>query len=134
MNDLDALNAELAEIIDGLNATPAHDFAARYELRKRQDQLRAAAEAFRTDFDSHRPTEDVEKELAARRSQLEAIIADPLDLVTQAGGSGGGATGGGYTSAREGSINEAMREAGGASQVRARISQLEQILAQRAET
>jgi len=130
MDDLDAINRELAEIVDALNAAADDDFAARYDLKVRQDELRAAAAAFRVDIDEERPTEDLEKELAARRSQLDAIIADPLDLVTQAGGTGG-LTGGVFTSAGEAGINEAIRDAGGAPEVRARIARLEELLATR---
>lgn len=133
MDDLDAINRELAEIVDALNAAADDDFAARYDLKVRQDQLRAAAAAFRVDIDEQRPTEDLEKELAARRSQLDAIIADPLDLVTQAGGTGD-LTGGVFTSAGEAGINEAIRDAGGAPEVRARIARLEELLATRKGT
>ena len=51
VQDLDAVNRELAEVVDALNATPSDDFAARHALRTRQDQLRELAAEFRVDAD-----------------------------------------------------------------------------------
>lgn len=131
VDDLDAIRRELAEIVDLLSATPGDDFATRHALMKRRDELRAAADRHRTDHDEQRPTEDLQAELAAREAQLEALVGEAMDMVTQAGGSGGGGTGAGYVSAGEAGINVAMRDAGGAPQIRERIARLRQILESR---
>lgn len=127
--DLDAVNRELAEVVDALNATPTDDFAARHALRTRQDELRELAAGFRVDADEQRSTEDLRIELAAREAQLDAIYKSGLDLVTQSGG--GSATGGSYTSAGEAGINQKIRGASGAGEVQARIARLQEILADR---
>jgi len=67
--------------------------------------------------------------LAAREAQIDAIYNSGLDLVTQSGG--GSQSGGSYTSAGEGAINQRMREASGAGEVQARIARLREILAAR---
>ena len=131
VQDLDAVNRELAEVVDALNATPSDDFAARHALRTRQDQLRELAAGFRVDADEQRSTKDLRIELAARESQIKAIYGSGIDMVTQAGGGSG--TGGSYTSAAEGGVNKQVREASGAADVIARIARLREILASREE-
>lgn len=128
MDDLDAVRRELGEIVDRLNATPIDDFAARHALLTRRDELRAVADRHRADHDEQRSTEDLRSELTAREAQLQALVGEAMDMVTQAGGSGGGGTSGGYISAGEAGINVAMRDAGGAPEIRARIAKLRQIL------
>jgi len=131
MQDLDAVNRELAEVVDALNSTPSDDFATRHALRTRQDALRDLAAGFRVDADEQRSTEDLQRELAARESQLEAIYGAGVDMVTQAGGGSG--TGGSYTSAAEGGMNKQVRAAAGAAEVTVRIARLREILAVRNE-
>jgi hypothetical protein len=131
VKDLDAVNRELAEVVDALNNTPSDDFAARHALRTRQDELRELAAGFRVDADEQRSTEDLRIELAARESQINAIYGSGIDMVTQAGGGSG--TGGSYTSAAEGGINRQVRDASGAGEVQARIARLREILADRGE-
>jgi len=96
MDDLDAVNWELAEVVDALNRTPSDDFPARHALRVRQDELRERAAEFRTDADEQRPTAALEAELRALEARLNAIYGSGLDLVTQSGGGSG--TGGSFTS------------------------------------
>ncbi len=133
MDDLDAINRELAEVVDALNATPADDFAARHALRTRQDELRERAAEFRVDADEQRSTAALEAELHALETQLTAIYDSGLDLVTQAGGGSG--TGGSFTSAAEGGMNLQIREASGLGAIQARIAKIREVVADReAET
>ena len=60
--DLDRLVAELGAVQDELLATPADDFARRYELGKRQDELREQVAAF--DPDAGRSRAELEAEMA----------------------------------------------------------------------
>lgn len=131
MSDIDAINRELAEVVDALNATPSDDFAARYALRTRQDELRELAAEFRVDADEQRSTEDLRRELKMMEQRLEGIYGSGMDLVTQSGGGSG--TGGSYTSAAEGGMNAQIREASGLGDIQARIARLREILASRSE-
>ena len=131
VQDLDSINRELAKVVDALNNTPSDDFAARYALRTRQDELRELAAGFRVDADEQRSTKDLRVELAARKSQLDAIYRSGIDMVTQAGGGSG--TGGSYTSGAEGGVNRQVRAASGAAEVQTRIARLREILAARDE-
>lgn len=132
MSELDAINRELAEVVDALNATPADDFARRHELRKRQDELREEAARFRVDADESRPTEDLARELAALEAQRERIIESGIDLVTQAGG--GSRTGGSYVSAGEIALNRGVKEAAGLRDIETRIAKLRRLLDLRSST
>jgi len=129
VHDLDAINRELARVVDALNATPSDDLAARHALQTRQDELRELAARFRVDADEQRSTEDLRIELAARQSQIDAIYGSGIDMVTQAGGGSG--TGGSYTSAAEGGVNKQVRDALDAPKVMARMARLREILADR---
>jgi hypothetical protein len=129
--DLDAVNRELAEVVDALNATPTDDFAARHALRTRQDELRELAAAFRVDADEQRSTEDLRRELAAREAQVTAIYGAAMEQVSQSGGGGGDF--GSPVAAAEGSLTAKGRDATGAPEIRARIARLREILAAREE-
>lgn len=128
MDDLDEINRLLAELADERRRLADDDFAALHALARRRDELRAAAERLRRDADEDRPTHDIRAELAARESQLESMVGESVDMVTQAGGS---EAWGGFASAGESGINKRMLDAKGADQVRARIARLRQILEQR---
>ena len=123
--DLDELVAELAAVQDELLATPIDDFARRYELNKRQDELREQVASF--DPDAGRSRAELEAELKALRAQVAAIEKQRIDLVKQAG-SGGGSRGemsnlGGV------SLNLGIERAQGMPQLLARIGRIEGRLA-----
>lgn len=130
VQDLDAVNRELAEVVDALNNTPSDDFAARHALRTRQDELRELAAGFRVDADEQRSTEDLRRELAAREAQVTAIYGAAMEQVSQ---SGGGGDFGSSTVAAEGGLTTKGRQAQGAAEIRARIARLREILADRGE-
>lgn len=129
MDDLDAVNRELAEVVDALNATPVDDFAARHALRTRQDALRERAAHFRVDADEQRSTEDLRRELAAREAQITELYGAAMEQVSQS--AGGGPGGGAMTASGEGGLVEKGREAMGAPAIRSRIFRLQEILASR---
>ncbi len=129
VQDLDAVNRELAEVVDALNATPTDDFAARHALRTRQDELRELAAQFRVDADEQRSTEDLRRELAARETQITAIYGAAMEQVSQSGGGGGDF--GSPVAAAEGGLTAKGRDATGAPEIRSRISRLREILAAR---
>ena len=131
MDELDAINRELAEVVDQLNATADDDFARRHELHKRQDELRERAAKFRVDADEDRSTEDLTRELASLEAQRDQIIESGIDMVTQAGG--GSRTGGSYASAAEIALNRGVREAAGLGDIESRIAKLRQLLEARSE-
>ena len=130
MDELDAINRELGEVVDALNATPDDDFARRHELHKRQDELRELAAKFWVDADAQRPIEDLARELTALEAQRDSIMESGIDLVTQAGG--GSQTGGSYTSAGEAALSRGVKEAAGLGNIESRISKLRQLLEARA--
>jgi len=127
---LDALTRELAEIQDRLLALPDDAFAARYALRRRQDELRAEAARHRVDRDASRPTAELLAELAALRARLRDIERDHIDLVQQAGSApqsaGPGAAGWGAPA-----LNAAMDRTRGVEAIRARIGRLMGVLVDR---
>ncbi|MEN8234492.1 MAG: hypothetical protein ABFR89_06165 [Actinomycetota bacterium] len=124
---LDAMLQELSDIQDRLIALPSDAFAERYELRCRQDELRDEMASFRVDFDAERSTDDLLSELAGQRSRLVEIERQRVDMVSQAGGSGGGV--GAFTP--EEGLNLKMDEAAGAGEITARIGRIKGILVDR---
>lgn len=126
--DLDRALQELSDVQDRLNALPTDAFAERYELRCRQDELRDQMASFRVDFDAERSTEDLLTELAGLRSRMAAIEGQRIDMVSQAGGSGGMT---GAMTPEEG-LNRKMDEAAGAGEIQTRIGHIKGILIDRA--
>ena len=125
--DLDQVLGELSEVQDRLIALPDDAFAERYELRCRQDELRDQMASLRIDFDVERPTEDLLAELSGLRSRLTAIEGQRIDMVSQAGGSGGMT---GAMTPEEG-LNRRMDEAAGGGEIRSRIGRIKGILTDR---
>ena len=131
---IDEINRDLSEVLDGLLALPPDAFAERYALQERQRALREEAATFAEDHDANRPTAELQKELAALRTNLEALMGERINLALQAGGGGSGGGQGGSYGGRDGIlINAAMDEAQGTNRVRARIGRLEGILLDRGE-
>lgn len=125
--DLDQVLGELSEVQDRLIALPDDAFAERYELRCRQDELRDQMASLRVDFDVERSTENLLSELSGLRSRLATIEGQRIDMVSQAGGSGGLT---GAMTPEEG-LNRKMDEAAGAGEIRSRIGRVKGILIDR---
>ena len=125
--DLDQVLRELSEVQDRLIALPDDAFAERYELRCRQDELRDQMASFRVDFDARRSTEELLTELSGLRSRMATIEGQRIDMVSQAGGSGGMT---GAMTPEEG-LNRKMDEAAGAGEIQSRIGRIKGILIDR---
>lgn len=125
--DLDEALKELSDGQDRLNVLPDDAFAERYELRCRQYELRDQMASFRVDFDAEQSTEDLLTELSGLRSRLVAIEGQRIDMVSQAGGSGGLT---GAMTPEEG-LNRKMDESAGAGEIQTRIGHVKGILIDR---
>lgn len=88
--DLDRITQALARVQGELLGLADDAFAERHELLQRRDQLRREAAAFRVDFDTRRPTEDMLDELSGLRSHLSELEGRRIDMVKQSGGSAAG--------------------------------------------
>ena len=124
--DLDAVNTELAEIIDRLGGLAPDAYAKRHELLTRQDELRVKAAEFAHDLDAERPTHDLEAELASLRKVRSQLIETRIGYATGKGGSAHGPA-----SAAMVELGVKSMGAAGLDRTNARISRLEDILAQR---
>ena len=92
MSRADEITSELADIQRQLLDLPDDAFAERYGLQRRQDELRAEIRGDSSLMYEGRSDESLLEELAALRSEMRAIEAQRIDLVSQAG-SGGASTG-----------------------------------------
>jgi hypothetical protein len=129
MTDVGEITAQLLEVQRKLLDLPDDAFEERYELRKRQDELRLEAKQFAADLDKSRSTEDLLAELASLREQMHRIEGQRIDLVMQAGS-------GGSSSSEMGNlggvaINRGIDEAMGLPAIKARIGLLKGILSDR---
>lgn len=121
--------AELANVQKRLLDLPSDAFAEKFELLTERDTLRDEAAGFATMIDSERSDEDLLRELAALRGQMQSIEGKRIDLVMQAG-SGGTSTGemgnlGGVQ------INKGVEDAHGLPKIRARIGVIKGTLTDR---
>jgi len=127
MADASKIVRELADMDDQLRALSDDAFAEKYELLKKQDELRERAAQFAVDADKERSTEVLLSELSGLRSQLAQLDGQKIDLVTQAGfattsnmGNLGGV-----------SLNAQMTEATGAGRIQVRIGVVKGVLTDR---
>ncbi len=123
IEQLGDLVKELAAVQDELLALDDDAFARRHELLKRQDELREQVAGLQVDPDVGRSRADLEAELEALRERLEAIRAQRIDPVVQAGG---GDSGWGNIGASQ--INRGIVDAQGGEAIKERIAQIEQRL------
>lgn len=129
MPTTDEITQELAEIQRRLIELPSDAFAERFELQKRQDELRAQVRGNSAIMYEGRSDESLLEELAALRSEMKAIEGQRIDLVQQAG-SGGASTGemgnlGGVA------INQGIDDAHGLPAIKNRIGILKNVLRER---
>ena len=129
MSDISSLTKELADVDEQLRALPDDAFADKYELLKRQDELRERAAQFAVDADKERSTEALLSELSGLRSQLAQLDGQKIDLVVQAGGGAVGMSNMGNLGGV--ALNARMTEASGTSRIQARIGVIKGVLADR---
>ena len=129
MSDVGDLTAKLAEIQRQLLALPDDAFAERYELRKRQDELRLEAKKYAADLDKERDTDDLLAELKSLRERMRSIEGQRIDLVMQAGS--GGASSSEMGNLGGVAINRGIDEAMGLPAIKARIGLIKGILTDR---
>ncbi len=129
MSDISSLTQELADVDEQLRALPDDAFADKYELLKKQDELRERAAQFAVDADKERSTEALLSELSGLRSQLAQLDGQKIDLVVQAGGGAVGMSNMGNLGGV--ALNARMTEASGASRIQARIGVIKGVLADR---
>ena len=125
--DFEQCLRDLSEVQDRLNSLPADAFGERYQLRCRQDELRDQMATLRVDVDAERSTEELLAELSGLRSRLAESEGQRIDMVSQAGGSGGLT---GAMTPEEG-LNRKMQAAAGAGEIRSRIGRIKGILTDR---
>jgi hypothetical protein len=129
MADVADITKQLADVDERLRALPDDAFAEKYELLKKQDELRERAAQFAVGADKERSTEGLLSELSGLRSQLRQIEGQTIDLVTQAGG---GAPGTGNMGNLGGvSLNARIKAASGAGRIQGRIGVIKGVLAER---
>ena len=120
---------ELADVQKALLDLPDDAYAERFELRKRQDELRAIARSGDNPMDAGRSNEELLGELRALRTQMKSIEKQRIDLVTQAGGGGSSTSEMGNLGGVK--INIGIDDALGLPRIKSRIGVLKGILSDR---
>lgn len=129
MSDLERILHDLAEVQDELIALPEDAFTEREAVRERQEELRAEAAKFAKEQDAGRSDAELLDELAQLREWLAEAEEQHIDMVGQAGGTGGAkATDGDADIA---GINRKIDRAQGAGEIHARIGHVKGILHER---
>jgi hypothetical protein len=120
----------LSEVQDELIALPDDAFAQRWELRKRQDELREQAREFSYPMYEDKFDDELLAELRALREQMKWIEKQRIDLVVQAGSGGVSNMGnlGGVA------INKGIDDAQGLPQIKSKIGRIKGILEDRGVT
>lgn len=84
MSAVATLVRQLAAIQDQLIALPDDAFAERFDLLRRQDELRAQAAHHADGADKDRPTEDLLAELVSLRIRRDTLESKHIDTMRQA--------------------------------------------------
>lgn len=127
MSDLDKIFSEMSEISTRLYDLPADAYDERAALEQRREELRAQAASLSDAIGDKRSTADVKAELRSLRDRLDSIEGSEIDVVSQHGGSGLEVS----AASDAMDINRKIEEGRGADDLRTRIRQLEQVLAER---
>ena len=126
MSELDRITLELADVQDRLLKLPDDDFAERFRLQTRQDELRSAAGSLGARWDAARPTDEIEAELASQRARLEQLVNARSGYAIGMGGNNQGPG-----SAEMGRLAHKSKQAAGLDPISARIGHLEDVLRER---
>ena len=128
MTDVDSLIRELGAVQDRLIALPDDAFAERFELLKRQDELRHEAAAHTAGVDTERPTEDLLTELASLRQRRNEMESQHINVMLQASNIDAAGFSGHADAAL---LNRRMGSAQGLPQIVSRIGRIKGILTDR---
>jgi hypothetical protein len=128
MRSLDDITRDLAQVTDDLLALSAEDYARRYELLTRQDELREEASEYHIDLDAQRPVVDIRAELAETTKQRNAEAARLAGRNMMSGPGGTGMSAGAVSAAMVESVLKANANSPIVS-LNARIALLEAALA-----
>ena len=124
MDDREDLTRELADIQDELLGLADDDFAAKFHLHRRRDEVRDRLRGLAADLDDKRSDEELIRELAAQRAQLEALESQQINMTSQ---SLAGMQGGTF-SASERAIADRLTASLGIDDVHRRIAHLKRRL------
>ncbi|MEN8041359.1 MAG: hypothetical protein ABFR95_07640 [Actinomycetota bacterium] len=119
MVDSTDITKRLAENQRKLLELPDDAFAEKYDLLKERDTLREEAAGLSAAMDSGRTDEELLRELAALRSQVNQIEKQRIDLVMQAGSGGAGTSEMGNLGGVK--INKGIEDAHGLPKIKARL-------------
>lgn len=119
MVDSTDITKRLAENQRKLLELPDDAFAEKYDLLKERDALREEAAGLSAAMDSGRTDEELLRELAALRSQVNQIEKQRIDLVMQAGSGGAGTSEMGNLGGVK--INKGIEDAHGLPKIKARL-------------
>jgi hypothetical protein len=119
---------QLSEVLDELIALPDDAFAQRWELRKRQEELREQARAFAYAPDEDKFDDELLDELRALRDRMKVIERQRINLVSQAGG---GSMSGEMGNLGGVKLNKSMDDASGLPKIKARIGAIKGVLIDR---
>ena len=128
MGRAEDVTRELADVQRQLLDLPSDAFAERYELQKRQDELRSEVRGDSRVFYEDRTSDSLLNELEALRSQMAAIERQRIDLVIQAGG---GTVAGNMGNLGGVEINKGIDDAHGLPQIKSKIGIIKNILGER---
>lgn len=127
--DVARVTARLGAIHQRLAELPDDAFAEKLELVNERDNLRDEAAGFASMIDYERSDEELLRELAALRSQMQSIEGKRIDLVMQAGS--GGTTTGEMGNLGGVQINKGIDDAFGLPKIKGRIGIIKGTLADR---
>jgi len=129
VSDLDAVLGRLLAVTNELQDLRGDDFARRFELEVKRDQLRAEARDFTERKDERRSINDLESELLSRRTQLDELNKSKINMTYQAQVPGAHVMA--ISRKYGGTINNAIMMAQGGENLIVRIGEIEDELRRR---
>jgi len=127
MLDIEHLTRELADIHDRIHELDPDDFAARHQLLQRRDVLRDELRSAGEHADLERSDEALLSELVARRTQLDELESQQINMTSQSIAGAQGIT----FSASERRMADGLTSSLGIPEVQARIGRLKAVLERR---
>ncbi len=126
MTDPGQVSKRLAEILVELDRLPPGPSPERFQLLVERDELRDQAGQFGADQLASRSTEELETELESLRQTRDSLVSSHTGFITAKGGSSAAPTSGAWVELSKKSLGAA-----GLDRFNQRISQIEDVLAER---